>query len=92
MVSGGQSALSGRTSRGSVGPSAGLRGRLSRCEMVVGLCPSADQADHRVVAAVCLGSDRAVGRGDAGESSAVAAGCAGIRFAASGGVAPSWTL
>jgi hypothetical protein len=26
--------------------------------MVVGLCPSADQADHRVVAAVCLGGYR----------------------------------
>src|SRR5215470_2381985 len=92
LLFGGQSALYGRTSRGRVGPPAGLRGRLSRCEMVVGLCPSADQADHRVVAAVCLGGYRTVGRGDAGASAAVAARRAGLRFAASGGVAPSWTL
>jgi len=91
-VWGGPAALAGSPSRGRVGPAAGLRGGLARGAMVVGLCPRAEEAEHRVGAAVCLEGHRAVGRGHAGAAAAVAPRRASSRLAAAGGVAPSRTL
>src|SRR5262245_58794175 len=72
LVFGGQSALYGRASRGRVCPPAGLRGWLSRCEMVVGLCPGPYQADRGVVAPVCLVCHGAAGRCESGHTAVVA--------------------
>src|SRR5215510_4295565 len=87
LVFGRQSALYGRAGRGRICPPAGLRGRLARCDMVVGLCLGPREADQSLVAPVCLGCHGAAGGREPGNTAVVARGPARQRLAASGRIA-----
>jgi hypothetical protein len=87
LVFGGQSAVYGRASRGRVCPPDGLRSGLSRCEMVVGLCPSPHQTDQGMVASVCLMCHGTAGRRESRHPAVVAGRPVGQRLAASGRIA-----
>ena len=64
LVFGQQSSLASPQGRGRVPTASWLRGGLSGCDMVAGLCPSPHQSYRFLVAAVCLICHRAVGRGE----------------------------